>query len=106
MALDAMELIIIAGMVLVLVLWGPSKIPELARAFGRAKREYQKAASEVEQQVNSMGSLNLTAAVPAEYGSGDSKLIEVARSLGIATQGKTSAQIANEIVAVGKNKQS
>jgi sec-independent protein translocase protein TatA len=102
MALDGMELIIIVGMVLVLVLWGPNKIPELARALGRAKKEYQKAATEVEQQVNSMGVTNAAVSPPMTYASSDSKLIEVARSLGIVTEGKTSAQIANEIVAVSK----
>ena len=39
----------IFGAIMIFLIWGPSKIPELARAIGRAKNEYQKAANEVEE---------------------------------------------------------
>ncbi len=40
MALDPIEWIIIGIIVVVIFLWGPTKIPALARALGRARREY------------------------------------------------------------------
>ena len=101
MALDPTEIIVIGVVVLALLLWGPNKIPELARAFGRAKREYEKAASEVEREINYIAQLPAApAAAPVSAVSNSSfKLIEVARTLGITTEGKTSDQIANEIIA-------
>ena len=41
------ELLIIAA--IALIVFGPNKLPELARAFGRAMREFRKATEEEEQ---------------------------------------------------------
>jgi len=41
MALDPLEWIIIGVIVVVIFLWGPTKIPALARALGRARKEYE-----------------------------------------------------------------
>ena len=38
---------------IIMLLFGASKIPELARSLGRAQREFQKARSEVERDVKS-----------------------------------------------------
>ena len=46
MALNPLEWIIIGVIVVVIFLWGPTKIPALARALGRAKREYQEGKKE------------------------------------------------------------
>jgi sec-independent protein translocase protein TatA len=94
MALDPLELLTIVGAIVIFLIWGPNKIPELARALGRAKNEYQKAANEVEGFTKeSMKSLE----IPRES-SGD-KIVEVAHQLGIKTEGKTRDEIADEIVA-------
>jgi len=84
MAINPLELIIIAGLVLVVVFLGPKKIPELARSLGLAKKELQNAASG-------------TGAQPTEQASADN-LMEAARKLGISTEGKTAEQISAEIV--------
>ncbi len=36
--------------VIVLLIWGPSQLPKLARALGQAKREFQKAQEEEEEE--------------------------------------------------------
>jgi TatA/E family protein of Tat protein translocase len=41
------ELLIIVA--IVLIVFGPNKLPELARAFGRAMREFRKATEEVKE---------------------------------------------------------
>lgn len=41
------ELLIIAA--IALIVFGPNKLPELARAFGRAMREFKKATEEVKE---------------------------------------------------------
>ncbi len=91
MALDATELLIIGAIALVIFLWGPQKIPELARALGRAKREFDTASKEMSSAVTAAPS----ATAPR---SGDELLIETARKLGIPTAGKTREQLSQEIV--------
>ncbi|MFO7264948.1 MAG: twin-arginine translocase TatA/TatE family subunit [Limnochordales bacterium] len=43
--IGAMELVVI--LILALIIFGPSKLPEVGRAIGRSVREFRKAASEV-----------------------------------------------------------
>jgi len=95
MALMGWEWIVAIGIVAVLILWGPKKIPELAKAIGEAKREFNKASKEVED-VAKLSSKEETES------SSDDLLIETAQMLGISTEGKTREQIAKEIVAKGK----
>ncbi len=46
MALVGYEWLIVLGILLVVFLWGPQKLPELARSIGLAKKEFDKAAKE------------------------------------------------------------
>lgn len=46
--MDPLELVIIGGVLLVVLVTGPKKIPELARSLGSAKREFQQAKREAE----------------------------------------------------------
>ncbi|MEM3833624.1 MAG: twin-arginine translocase TatA/TatE family subunit [Thermoprotei archaeon] len=91
-----MEWIVIGIIVIALIIWGPSKIPELARALGRAKKEYVKAAEEDKSETEKI----------AQKQTSDDRLIEVAKSLGIDTEGKTTDQIAKEIIEKTKGKKS
>jgi sec-independent protein translocase protein TatA len=93
MALDATELIIIGVIAIVIFLWGPQKIPELARSLGRAKREFDSASREVTEAV----AIPSTPSMPRPK-TADEILIETARKLGISTEGKTREQISQEIV--------
>lgn len=99
MALDPLEWIVIGVIVVVIFLWGPAKIPELARSLGRAKKEFDNAKKEIE---NPSGAL-LQAASQASPGpaqmSADDMLIQTAKRMGITTEGKTREQITNEMVA-------
>ena len=89
MALVGSELLIAVGVLLVVFLWGPQKLPELARSVGLAKKEFEKAAKDV-----SSG----TVATPSPAASPQTDaLIVAANSLGIVTQGKTREEIAREI---------
>lgn len=91
--IDPIEWVVIGVIILALILWGPSKIPELARALGRAKKEYVKASKEESESTQEETSqIN------------DDKLIEIAKSLGISTEGKTRDQIAKEIIERAKGK--
>lgn len=83
-------IVIIIGLI-VLLLWGPSKIPELARGLGRAKAEFERASREyLSESTKSRG---------VRRSSDDSMIILIAKSLGINTEGKTREEIFQEIVA-------
>jgi sec-independent protein translocase protein TatA len=80
-------LVILIALVIILI-WGPSKLPSLARGMGEAIREFRKAASSAaEEEVRRVEKKEEI----------DQKIIEMARSLGISTEGKTKEQILDEI---------
>lgn len=89
LALEGSELLIAVGVLLIVFLWGPQKLPELARSVGLAKKEFEKAAKEVSSTATATTS-------PAPNAEADA-LIVAANSLGIVTQGKTKEEIAREI---------
>jgi TatA/E family protein of Tat protein translocase len=46
------EWVIIGVVAIVIILWGPAKIPQLARAFGRVKGEFKKGSKESDAAAN------------------------------------------------------
>ena len=76
------------AVLLIVFLWGPNKLPEIARSIGQARKEFEKATREV----SSPAVTNTLNAQPAT-----DPLIVAARSLGITTQGKTKEEITKEI---------
>ncbi len=89
--MDPLELAIIGVVIVVFIILGPKKIPELARALGMAKKEFNQAGQ----------SPAATGGMPASgAGSqmGEDDLMMAAKRLGISTEGKTRDQISAEIV--------
>lgn len=90
MAIVGYEWLIVVGILVVVFLWGPQKLPELARSIGLAKKEFEKAAKEATTTATgSTGSTGQAASPDA--------LIVAAKELGISTEGKTKEEIAKEI---------
>jgi sec-independent protein translocase protein TatA len=87
--MDPLELVIIGIIIVVIVVMGPKRIPELARALGSAKKEFNAGAASAPEASTS-------AAVGSQMGGDD--LMVAARKLGISTEGKTREQISAEIV--------
>ncbi len=85
MAITPVEIVAIAIVLIVFVMWGPKKIPELARSLGIARKEFQKGT--VEGETN-----------PQVQQSADDSMVGIARKLGINTEGKTAEQISQEII--------
>ncbi len=85
---DPTQILVILGVLAVILIWGPSKIPELARAVGRARKEFDDA---------SKGMIQPSTPASPEPASPDA-LVETARKIGINTQGKTRQEISDEIV--------
>lgn len=109
--IQGIEWIIVAAIIVILLLWGPSKLPKIARSFGEAKKEFEKAmkeAEEVKQEGRQFATeakeaavqpiKSLTTTATEEVQAAEDKLIEVAKALGIQTEGKTKDQIAKEIL--------
>lgn len=89
MALVGYEWLIVVAVLLVVFLWGPQKLPELARSIGLAKKEFEKTAKEISSPANS--ATTPTTETPQD------PLLVAAKSLGISTEGKTKEQLAKEI---------
>jgi sec-independent protein translocase protein TatA len=85
--LEGWEWIVVGIVAIVIILWGPSKIPEFAKALGRAKGEFKKATKDFNSAVTE------DSAVVTK----DDTLMKTAHDLGITTSGKTRQQIADEV---------
>ncbi len=88
--IEGVEWIIVIALIVVLLIWGPEKIPKLARSFGQAKREFEKASKEAEATVEEIAK---TSSDP---------VLELAHQLGIETKGMTKEEILAEIRKVTK----
>lgn len=91
MALIGYEWIVVVGIILVIFLWGPKKLPELARSIGLAKKEFEKSTKEI------ASSTSPTTTVTTENLNEQDPLLVAAKSIGVTTEGKTKEQIAKEI---------
>jgi sec-independent protein translocase protein TatA len=100
MAIVGVEWIIIIIIIVIFLIWGPSKIPELARSLGKAKKEFEKAMKEAEEIKQQAASSIDVQALKNDV----DMLIETAKKLGIPTEGRTRAEIYNDVMAkLGKS---
>lgn len=95
---DPLQWVIIGVIVIAVFLWGPQKIPEIARGVGRARREFENASKEGAEPAAA------AATTTGAADSGDQLLFETAKKLGITTEGKTREQISAEIVSNANKK--
>ena len=100
--LEGWEWIIIGVVAIVIIMWGPAKIPQFARALGQAKGEFSKAQKEFTDAATATANAPTApapATVPGQTAlkSKDEILLETARNLGISTDGKTREQLSAEV---------
>ena len=108
-SLGPMEIAFFLG--IVLLLFGPDKIPQIAKSVGKATREYQKALKDVtDSGDNLMNEVKGTSTgngsspsnsiqEPPKQKSREQAIMEQAQMLGINTNGKTIDQIVDEILS-------
>ena len=92
---DPLQWVVSAVVAIVFLMYGPKKIPELAKSIGLARKEFNDASKVAAGDVPAVASAPVA---PAIASSGDT-LIDTAKRLGIVTEGKTRDQISSEIVA-------
>jgi Sec-independent protein translocase protein TatA len=92
MPIEGIEWVMVIGVVLVMILWNPEKIPEIARALGRFMNEIQKARMEADRYVKELIKPGVEAVDIA-----DRQLIEAARKLNIVTEGLRKEEIVSLI---------
>ena len=88
--IEGFEWIILLIIIAALFLFGPQKLPELARGFGRALGEFQRGRMEIEREIRGQFSSS-----PA--GELRSREERVAGALGLPTAGKADVQLKIDI---------
>ncbi|MEE8167848.1 MAG: twin-arginine translocase TatA/TatE family subunit [Candidatus Hydrothermarchaeales archaeon] len=100
--LGSSELVVI--LLIALLVFGPQKLPELARALGQAAGEYHKAAREFEEETKKFQT-GITKEIKdldtepqvKESKKNSAEIRKIARSLGISTGNKDDTQLLKEI---------
>lgn len=90
------ELILIIIAIAVLLIWGPTKIPGLARAIGEAVREFKRGVRGLTEEVK-ISEDEIEAYKKAKQSLDTTKILELAKKLGISTEGKDINQVIEEI---------
>ncbi len=103
--LEGFEAIAIVAIVAIVFLWGPDKLPEIARAIAEAKKEFDKASKEAStafQQATvyppSAAPLPNSTTQPVIAPPPTDAVIVAAKSMGISTEGKTREELVKETI--------
>ncbi len=81
--------ILIIVLVVVVLLFGAKKLPELARSIGRAKGEFDRGKMEIEREIREDKA--------KDEKSNEKDVVKAAKNLGIDTQGKSEEELKVEI---------
>jgi len=88
MPIEGIEWFIVSAIIILMILWKPEKIGDIAKALARARIEFERAQIDFQEMVTT---------TMKEIESEDRRLIEVAKRLEIKTEGLTKEQIREEI---------
>ncbi len=75
-------------LVIILLIWGPTKLPQLARAIGKALHEFKKASQGLLEEEEKAGAKKVD----------DETVRRLAEKLGIETEGKSRDKLVEEVV--------
>jgi sec-independent protein translocase protein TatA len=102
MNLGPLEIGFVLG--IIILFFGPDKIPQLARSLGKATKEYQQAIKGISNPGKAViedfkGETN-NSEEKQSHKSEEEQILDNAQKLGIKTEGKTSDQIIDEILKI------
>lgn len=83
------EILLLIG--LALLLFGPTKLPEIARALGKASTEYKRGIKEAKQSIFAEDNNPLS--------SEETELVIAAKKIGIPTENRSIEEIAADLIA-------
>ena len=97
--LEPLELVVIAVVLLVVFMFGPKKIPELAKSIGLARKEFANASALAsgKELAPASPAVSNNPTLPSIPATGD-PLIDTAKQLGIQTEGKSRQELSSAIV--------
>lgn len=96
--------------VILLLVFGPTKLPKIAKELGKMMREFNKAASGFKEEIDKASSdfakdvqpssprVSRSRAKTADRGNKDKTVSDIAKRLKITPEGKTNKQIIQEII--------
>jgi sec-independent protein translocase protein TatA len=93
------EWLIAVGVLIVIFLWGPQKLPELAKSIGQAKQEFDRASKESSTTIEKPVTSTISGSPQGSPGAPD-PIIIAAKSLGINTEGLTKEEIGQRILGL------
>jgi sec-independent protein translocase protein TatA len=100
--LNYIEWIVVGLLGVVILIWGPAKISDIAKTLGAMRKEFNEAVQTARELATNDQFQPLSPA-PATAKNSDERLLETARELGISTEGKTRPELNAEIEAKTKN---
>ncbi|MET1101632.1 MAG: twin-arginine translocase TatA/TatE family subunit [Pyrodictiaceae archaeon] len=89
-------------LIAILLIWGPTKLPQLARGLGRAFYEFRRATQGIieEEETERPPRISRTGIEKID----DTTLIKLAEKLGVQAEGKTREQLIEAIIKEAKKK--
>lgn len=87
---------VILILAILLLVFGPTKLPEMARQLGKAYQEFNKASSGIVETLTASPSPSAT--TKTKKNEDDKLLLEAAGRLNLSTAGKTNSQLTEEIL--------
>ncbi|UCE75116.1 MAG: twin-arginine translocase TatA/TatE family subunit [Methanomassiliicoccales archaeon] len=92
--------IVIIILVIVILLFGAKKLPELARSLGRAKGEFERGKMEVDKEIKEEKAKEAKKEEKTKETKKEEKdFVKAAKELGIDTEGKSEEELKAEIKA-------
>ena len=100
--LQGNELLVLLAVLLLIL--GPTKLPQLARGLGQAMREFKKASQGLydEETVKQVKEVDRNKASPSDVDT--ETLKKLAEKLGVSTEGKSDKELVAEVLSKAKEK--
>ena len=89
--------ILIIVFVVIILLFGAKKLPELARSIGRAKGEFERGKMDIEREIKDEKAKDAKKEDGKQTKKEEKDIIKAAKELGIETEGKSEEELKKEI---------
>jgi len=91
--LNSIEWLVVGLIGVAIIVWGPAKISDIAKAISKARKEL----NQVTHSVNELAAKD--ANIKSKSSNNDLRILEAAKNLGISTAGKTREDLNQEIAS-------